>query len=297
MYKKVIEANKIYKEIYKIDMPKNLKLYTLKRYKQYNPDIQKKFATIPSSSPTEQEKELLYKLYNKEKSQIFNNIYKKVLRKNNKKCASCFLTPSLEVDHFLPHNEYQEYSIFENNLIPICSKCNKHRPKFFRTLYVEDFRNNINFYNDKFIKKAFFITIEFNSILPFVYINIEFTNIRQIEQKVLSAHLNKFTSHDNKNLLFAYKENILKFFKDLTESHISEIYLFSDFDEYWTFMEKKLTTKIDNCETLYWLSHSYKNNQVDLNGYKNFLKNIFINKANTTVINAEPWLKKQLRQE
>ena len=79
-------------------------------------------------------KDPLISLYDKKPSD-FEAIYSHTISLNNSICAYCLIRPANEVDHFLPKNEYPEYSLFAKNLLPICSKCNKNRKQKFSTFY------------------------------------------------------------------------------------------------------------------------------------------------------------------
>lgn len=50
--------------------------------------------------------------------------YRNTLFDHIPKCPYCGLNETEHLDHYLPKSQFSEYSLFTNNLIPCCSKCN-----------------------------------------------------------------------------------------------------------------------------------------------------------------------------
>ncbi|MBL6444695.1 hypothetical protein JMN32_00135 [Fulvivirga sp. 29W222] len=48
-----------------------------------------------------------------------------LLRSKNKGCCFCSYGEPVELDHFLPKSRYAQFAIHPNNLVPVCSNCNR----------------------------------------------------------------------------------------------------------------------------------------------------------------------------
>ncbi|MEW2575587.1 HNH endonuclease [Streptomyces syringium] len=53
-----------------------------------------------------------------------NSIFRTALSRNSR-CPLCERAQVCALDHFLPKNEFPEYSILADNLIPVCERCNR----------------------------------------------------------------------------------------------------------------------------------------------------------------------------
>ncbi|MDQ7860344.1 HNH endonuclease [Peribacillus frigoritolerans] len=47
------------------------------------------------------------------------------------KCAYCGIGDTNYMDHYLPKDDFPEYSIHSYNLVPCCSYCNEKKSKLF----------------------------------------------------------------------------------------------------------------------------------------------------------------------
>lgn len=63
-------------------------------------------------------------------------------------CNYCGFAPADTIDHYLPKEDFPEFSVFAINLIPCCNKCNLIKD---RTVSVNGHRQIINFYFDNII--------------------------------------------------------------------------------------------------------------------------------------------------
>ncbi|MFI0263014.1 HNH endonuclease [Streptomyces sp. NPDC017056] len=53
-----------------------------------------------------------------------NSIFRTALSRNSR-CPLCERAQVCALDHFLPKNDFPEYSILADNLIPVCERCNR----------------------------------------------------------------------------------------------------------------------------------------------------------------------------
>lgn len=68
-------------------------------------------------------------------------------------CQYCTLTPVESFDHYLPKEEFPEYAIHTNNLIPCCKTCNGYKSYVWRNFV--GLRLFINLYRDPIPEERF----------------------------------------------------------------------------------------------------------------------------------------------
>lgn len=109
---------------------------------------------------SEEDKEAIHSSFNKSfKNKMKNSILKKVYEDCRGICPYCGEGKVDEVDHYVPKEEYPEFTLYPNNLIPSCNKCNgKKLGKFINSINERQF---INFYYDN-IDDIEFLSIEFH---------------------------------------------------------------------------------------------------------------------------------------
>lgn len=74
-------------------------------------------------------------------------------------CAYCLFYPRQTIDHYIPQDEYPEYSIMVKNLLPCCSYCNETKNQYWRNANRRLF---IHMYNDVLPNTQFlFATVTF----------------------------------------------------------------------------------------------------------------------------------------
>ncbi len=222
----------------------------------------------------------------------FKDIYFYTLALNNQICAFCLIRTANEVDHFLPKNEYPEYSIFAKNLLPICSNCNKNRKKKFSTLYNGNIRKNFNLYFDDFVKRMFTYNINYINGLPFISVEISYsTTLNNIQLTIIKEHYNHIMSLLSPfSLKLEYAKRIELFFKDIVSSHIAEMHTKSTFEEFKNHIELKVKMKLKHTFDFLWFNESFLSGDVNMDGFYIFLKNIYDNLDNLNDLNLEPWL-------
>ncbi|WP_312765772.1 hypothetical protein [Epilithonimonas sp.] len=115
------------------------------------------------------EKDALIDLY-KYKSAVVRNLKNKILDKQivtiNATCQYCTLNSVASLDHFIPKEDFPEYSVNALNLFPCCTECNSKKNKLcfdgeeslFLNLYLDELPNK------KYLKADF----DFNNDIPMV---------------------------------------------------------------------------------------------------------------------------------
>lgn len=95
-----------------------------------------------------EEKEALIHCYNGNTKDV-KKLKRDIISKQNifyqTKCAYCGLSENKYMDHFLPKENFPEFSILSYNLIPSCSYCNEKKSEKFL-----DSNNNREFFNPYF---------------------------------------------------------------------------------------------------------------------------------------------------
>lgn len=132
------------------------------------------------------------------------------------KCPYCGLNSPGSFDHYLPKEDYPDFSVLALNLIPCCEKCNSKKGKRWK-----DFDGNrlfINYYYD-FVpqEKYLYARISFNKTLtPTVtYEIIENEQINSVTFEIVKSHYNKlnlcsrFESHANDEISNVFLETQL----------------------------------------------------------------------------------------
>lgn len=135
------------------------KRYIVKRYKVYEQEKNALENLNPSIIVSKEDKEAIHSSFNKSfKDKIRNGILERVYEDCRGICPYCGEGKIEEVDHYVPKEEYPEFTLYPNNLIPSCNKCNGKKLDGFINSTNE--RQFINFYYDN-IDDIEFLRIEF----------------------------------------------------------------------------------------------------------------------------------------
>ena len=62
-------------------------------------------------------------------------------------CGYCLYNKIEETDHYIPKEEYSEFSVLASNLVPVCSVCNKAKHENWRTI-TSSHRTFLHLYKD-----------------------------------------------------------------------------------------------------------------------------------------------------
>lgn len=74
-------------------------------------------------------KTFLRSTYSSQKSNLRARIIANLPSKDQCECPYCRIGETDTLDHFLPKEDYAEFSIFSSNLIPVCGRCNTIKSK------------------------------------------------------------------------------------------------------------------------------------------------------------------------
>lgn len=111
-------------------------------------------------------------------------------------CPYCGLNVADAFDHYLPKGKFPEFSIYSQNLIPICSQCNRLKSEQFLNGTQRTF---INSYFDDFVNIQFLnvkITFQAKSDIPTVEFGIDTSNLSKKQQNLAKGHLKLLNLYD-----------------------------------------------------------------------------------------------------
>jgi 5-methylcytosine-specific restriction endonuclease McrA len=108
--------------------PVQLGPQVLATYPQYNSRLNDPTGPIPHGWDTP-DHEVLKENYDYLARARFSELRGEVLRAAGGLCPYCHQLSANEIDHFLPRARFGEYAILSDNLVPICSDCNKKKSR------------------------------------------------------------------------------------------------------------------------------------------------------------------------
>lgn len=149
---------------------------------------------------------------------LFTSNLKKNIRKLwNRKCPYCNIEYSVQVEHYIPKEDFSEFSFLIQNLIPSCSTCNGKK----WTKWKDDkTRLFLNAYFDIIPEEQFlFIELFLEDWIPQsnFYIDISSIVIDEKIEVILNKHVKKL------NLLERYNEEINEIITELKSSKPNSI--------------------------------------------------------------------------
>lgn len=106
-------------------------------------------------------------------------------------CPYCGIGISNSFDHYMPKEQFSEFSILPINLIPCCSTCNGHKGVRWHD---DTNRLFINFYLDDFFEEKYLyakIEREYNKIFTAKFELIQTNNITDKEFSIINSHFDK----------------------------------------------------------------------------------------------------------
>jgi hypothetical protein len=118
-------------------------------------------------------------------------------------CPYCMLDRPRTLDHYIPKDEFPEYAMFVNNLVPCCYNCNNIKDELWRNNTERQF---IHFYNDKIFDNQFLYSkLFFNAVgvAPVIRHSLRQPEGMSVNNyKIASAHFR------NLGLLEAYDDRV-----------------------------------------------------------------------------------------
>lgn len=123
-------------------------------------------------------------------------------------CPYCYISEYSSFDHYLPKEKFAEFSVFGNNLVPCCSKCNSIKGEDWKDSLGRVF---IQFYYDGFIDQRFLnCSIELNQGIPkAIFSIVKPSSMLDSELRVIQEHFARL--------------NLLERYQRLSNSDISEV--------------------------------------------------------------------------
>lgn len=183
----------------------------------------------------DQEKDTLHKLY-KYKSKILkdlkDSLTKTVKDRKSSRCQNCTISEVNSFDHFLPKDEFAEYSVNPKNLFPSCTICNSYKGSIWRENSKRVF---LNLYIDILPKKQYlFIDTSINGDdinLTYKLSNIDHIRVYKVlKQLRWSPNTLIFTLKDyDKQFYTIYSTNFKLF--NLIKNHYHKLHLCTRFKE------------------------------------------------------------------
>ncbi len=140
------------------------KSYIVNRYNTYEQEKKALENVGASKIASKEDKDAIHSSFNTAfKKKIKNDELKKVYEECEGICPYCGDGKIEEVDHYVPKEDYPEFTLYPNNLIPLCNKCNKKKGSKF--IDGQNRRQFINFYYDNIGSVEFLsVEISFNSM-------------------------------------------------------------------------------------------------------------------------------------
>lgn len=180
------------------------KEYIINRYYVYEQEKSTLENMEPSEITSEEDKDAIHSSFNTSfKKKMKTSVLKKVYEECGGVCPYCGDGRIEEVDHYVPKEDYPEFTLYPNNLIPLCNKCNKKKGSKF--IDFQNKRQFINFYYDNIDSVEFLsVDISFNSLDI-----IKSTKVKYVADysKIADEYLRKIVQNHYGNLELLRKYN------------------------------------------------------------------------------------------
>lgn len=210
-YEKIASSKKnerkelLYGKSYKNKLIEPSRIYhkTKEKYDFYDKNINKLESLVPDSYNND-EKNALQHCYTSPTDSL-NKLKDKIIKSQKRfyqtKCAYCGINTWSDMDHYVPKEQFPEYSVHPLNLIPICSICNRKKANIF----IEDNKRIFfNPYSDEINKTVLSLEIEYDktneSFLFNIYVDENFR---------FKYHIEKL------GIISRYKEEAINVFDDV----------------------------------------------------------------------------------
>lgn len=123
--------------------------------------------------------------------QLRQNVHLRMPQTIRYTCQYCTVTPVESLDHYIPKEEFPEYSIHANNLVPCCKTCNGHKSYVWRGGQGQ--RLFINFYRDLLLEQQFLFceVLEDNGEVDFRFYIDNVVGLGQQEFDMIESHFTR----------------------------------------------------------------------------------------------------------
>lgn len=168
--------------------------------------------TVCPDTTVKAQREYLQDCYKRgtEISKIKQRIKDNMPEKIKGKCPYCMISEPNTIDHYLNKDEFPEYSIYTDNLIPCCSYCNGKKSN----LWIHNGKRIfLNSYFDSPIEDEYlFVSVDIKDDTPYIKdVKIDFSNVT-----ASGLRIDMVRSHYE-------KLNLLKRYKDKSIGYLSTI--------------------------------------------------------------------------
>lgn len=210
----------------------------------------KKIYEITSLGFNNIEKEVLIDLY-QYKSSVVKNLKNKILDKQiatiNATCQYCTLNSVSSLDHFIPKEDFPEYSVNPLNLFPCCVECNSKKNNLcfdgeeglFLNLYLDELPNK------KYLKAEF----DFINDIPLVTFSLRNSeNIDGIDFRTIRNH------YERLNLLERMREKSNEIITEIINTMKTYYRINSDIESLKSFIEDEEKENKEAYGYNYWKS-------------------------------------------
>jgi hypothetical protein len=235
----------------------------LDRYNTFDVEfVNNSLENIPSVDFSDEISNSLLHCYNsktKSKSALIKRVKENQLEHIRVTCQYCSLGSSSSIDHYIPKEQYPDFSINHRNLIPCCFDCNLFKGENWFDPVLNT-RTILNLYTDSLPEVQFlFVNITFHGNVPFAVFTINNINGISVEQfQIIENHyrilklLNRYRELFNssyKQVLSAFSSNQYLGNRDLVQIslHDDANSLFYDYGKnyYLAVIKKALSNNVD----------------------------------------------------
>ncbi len=143
-------------------------------------------------------------------SSIKKAIKENIPQKMRGKCLYCMISEPTTIDHYMDKDDFPEYSIYTDNLIPCCPICNNKKGTDWAN---KGKRLFINCYYDDLLEEEFlFIDVDLKDGIPFIKnVRLDFSKVNSSSEQVqmIITHFQKL--------------DLINRYRDIAVSYLSTI--------------------------------------------------------------------------
>lgn len=166
-------------------------------------------------------------------------------------CPYCLIINHTTFDHYIPKEDYPEYSVLSTNLIPCCSLCNGKKLEYWKQ---DGQRAIIHFYNDTIPNEQFlFCDLTFNGQIPILSFRLQFpNNFNPGLRYTVEKHFERL------DLLNRYDENAPTILSNIDTDFKSLVDFNPSQDKVAGFLNRKASEYYVKCGRNFWQGIAYE---------------------------------------
>jgi hypothetical protein len=184
---------------------------------------------ITSENITTEQKDALIHCYTS-KTKKFNEYISQIKSSQDsffkEYCPYCCIFNATTIDHYLPKEDFPEYSVHINNLIPCCDDCNRKKLTYWKD---ENSRGILYFYKDTLPQERYlYCDFSYNNSIPIVKYHLNFpATVNPEVQQIFFKHferlniLNKY--RDNSNVAITEHIFLLKNARNIPKNNVMNL--------------------------------------------------------------------------